>query len=180
MDWHLLCMGCINLLPALYPLAFGHLSLRVTKTAEKQNDNDAQTHQHLAQDFDWHELEGRRSKAYCERMSGPAREETVTMLTVQAIVLEPCRFLTKRFLRKSSSSSRALAQRRGRAPPLCDLAWGEGSPAIRCMQYLSALLVGDAPRPMKFIISLPCTRGVGVGLVWHMLGIMCGFFEWLE
>ncbi len=102
--------------------AYGHIAIRVTRDAERcpGADHDQLV---LMQDFDWHAMEGKRCTAYGERMKEPSVEQTVVALVVQAIVLEPCRFLTSWFMRRSSIAHRTLAQQCGRAPPLCGLVW---------------------------------------------------------
>ena len=95
------------------------------------------------QDVNWHKLQGRRFLAYdCIIQAGL----TITVVLILCIALEPDSFETCWFERRASVKRRVMSQQRGRQPPLCDLAWEHTSPVIRCLQYYSWLLTGEAGR----------------------------------
>ena len=138
LDWHLVALGCCNFLPQLYKPAYQKIDLRVVKNAAAAVGKDPEV-----QELSWHELESKRHKAYGSVVAAPA---TLRSVIVLCIVLEPCRWLARWFMRRSSQWRRARAQRRGKAPPVCDMTWLEASPAVRVLQYLSQLLSGRASR----------------------------------
>ena len=93
--------------------------------------------------MNWHALQGARGTKYG---AGLKCDDTIVNIIILAIMLEPIRFLTKWFMRRSSQKTRSIKQQRCRNPPICDLVWLHASPAVRTLQYLSCLLQGRAAR----------------------------------
>ena len=82
-----------------------------------------------------------------------------------AVALEPLRWLTRWYMRRTSVPRRSAAQALGRPPPLADMVNARTSPAVRVLQYFSWLLRGDAPRLV---------------LVFGFNGTYSSFREWAE
>ena len=133
-DWHMIGLGIQGILRLTYPHAFANLKVSVVKTSDDQE---------YITDVNWHALQGSRGKKYGD---GLKNDDTIVNIIILAIMLEPIRFLTKWFMRRSSQKTRSIKQQRCRNPPICDLVWLHASPAVRTLQYLSCLLQGRAAR----------------------------------
>ena len=137
LDWHLLCQ-CVfgNVLKKLFPLAFGSMLVRIFASLGSED-------QSYAQDVKWEHVAGVRLAA---AKAGLARKENVVSIVIMSIFDEPVRWLTRWFMARSSHQRRHKSRERGKAPPLCSLAWDVASPATRVLQYLSSVMEGTAPR----------------------------------
>ena len=93
--------------------------------------------------FLWHELRGTRVKYY---MEGVNREDRFESLIMHCVISEPCRFLAKWFMKKSSAIFRNKAMLQGLQPPIADLCWLRASPVTRVLQCLIMLRSGLALR----------------------------------
>ena len=140
LDWHLLNVGCMNMLPRLLPRAFAKFS---APSDGGGGDEEAKPFEFLSGDFDYHKVESAMYRAYS---AGVAAAPFLPSTIIMCIVMEPLRYITKWFLRRSSVARRTRAQLRSRRPPLCDLMSATSSVFIKVLQYLSFLLTGRAPR----------------------------------
>ncbi len=138
LDWHLVAVG-LNVLGLQLDTAYQEISI----SASMSEDINAAPDPELVQDVSWHELEGKRFRSYRSAVKQPSFLQDVTVLCV---VMEPLRYLSRWFLRRSSLVRRNFAQARGRPPPLADLAWVAGSPITKVLQYVSHLMTGLASR----------------------------------
>ena len=113
--------------------------------------------------------------------------------------MEPPRILQMWFLRRGSTLRRALAQNRGRLPPLCDFVWTSTSPAFRALQvHVSGMLAGRSSclkllygrthgtlkvwAPDKRDDAEQCGRSVNVASSWVDMRHLRDSFEvpWLD
>ena len=140
LDWHLITVGLNNLLPGLLPFAHDASDFRITAASASASDGLIN---YETQDVSWHELKGLRFHTFWGHIRRPW---TLVLIIVQALVMEPDRWLTGWFERRGSQKRRSRAQRLGRQAPLADLTWIHSSPVVRCLQYYSWLLSGQAPR----------------------------------
>ena len=136
LDWHLKAQGLMGgFLQKTFDYAFGKLLHK-----EMVNfDNDLA----YMLETNWHEVLGTRCKRVASGLVGRA---TFTVILVLAFVLEPLRWPTRWWMRRSSPKRRVRAQRQGRPAPLCDLVWLEAAPHVRVLQYLSMVAAGAARR----------------------------------
>jgi len=139
LDWFLLSMGTMNILRLTFPLAYGRVDLAATSSAMDLISDD---HVYVS-DINWHSVQGKRRRSF---EAGLNRPPTLVSVIVLSIVLEPLRWLTRWFMRRTSVVRRLRAQQLRRPAPICDLVWLPASPAVRVLQYYSHLLSGQASR----------------------------------
>ena len=140
-DWWMLAMGANCVMMLLFNIAFQKLDMvQSVPRAPGSNAEDPA----IQIQWHWHELFGKRGRRVRDGLS----EEQLTTLIILAIVMEPCRYLARWFMKRASSIGRSRAMRKGRSPPLCDLTWARASPAVKALQYLSYVLSGRARRLM--------------------------------
>ena len=122
-DFFLLSMGVQCAMMRSWVRAFSKLSVRAIQ-ASTFADPD------LEQDFHWHQLRGKR-EAF---IRGSMNEDMLQRITICCIVLEPLKYITKWFMRRSSPVRRIKNQRAGKAAPIFDLANPLMSPIMRVLQ----------------------------------------------
>ena len=138
LDWHLLGVGLQSVVPGL--LMQTNAGFRILATLEEETDNLVRK---VEQEIDWYQLKGVLFRRYSGYLAQPLCLPTTTIC---CIAMEPDRFMTSWFERRASVKRRCLGQRLRRQPPLCDVCWAPAAPAVRCCQYYSYLLSGNAPR----------------------------------
>lgn len=139
LDWHLLAQGLMGVLQKCCQIAFGRLSVKLPQPESEGQGHD----QAYLVDVDWHAVQGQRCAKLLVGLADPKMFVDILCL---ALVLEPLRWLTRWFLRRSSVQRRLRRQQQSKPGPICDLLWYPASPATRVLQYLSCLLDGSAPR----------------------------------
>ena len=151
--FHMITQGLNGgLLNIMFPTAFQKM---VTAEVVQLGDDLA-----YLLETSWHQVLGVRCKKVAAGLEGHSKFYSIIVLT---LVLEPLAWLTRWWMRRSSTARRARAQRLGRPPPLCDMIWHLASPAVRVLQYLTSLLQGRASR---------------VKLLWGRSGKYNNFQEW--
>jgi hypothetical protein len=100
LDWWMEGLGVMGIVSRCWRVAYLKLSMRSTRDGPATKDPE------ILQDFHWHALEGARFTVINSTIHDAA---TLTWIIILCIVIEPLRFITQWFIRRSSPSARAKA-----------------------------------------------------------------------
>ena len=107
LDWHLLSQGLLGgVLNLWFGIAFGRLVLKQVMRFDEDQAFLLDTH--------WHQVLGKRSQKVA---SGLAGHTFFLPIVVLSVVLEPLRWLTRWWMRRSAPARRIRGQLLARPPP---------------------------------------------------------------